>query len=173
MKKLLGLMLVGIVTVGYGQDTTKIKSAQPLSEGAKVPGAKAAPSFLFKRPEDANVTPKITGQYIIEKYVVQVNSSDAKKAMKVVGNALKIDELIILGDEMDTINYEIYESQFMNTEDVLFRIFGEAPDVIPDDFPGNVMVHKTDNLDCYGIAEISNDLVLIPYNGLLLYLRKY
>jgi hypothetical protein len=72
---------------------------------------------------------------------------------------------------MDSVSYRVTEVELMNTEDYLYRIFGEIPASIPDDLPLNVNVIKTDNLACYGIVRLSDEVVLIPYKGLLLYLR--
>lgn len=172
MKLLIGLFFVSCIGLTYGQDTTKTtpKLQEKQVENKEGP---SFPSVSFRRADDVARAPQIKGNYIIERYVLQINSSDAKEAMKVVGNPLVIDETTILGEEMDSIKYDIYESQMMNTEDYLFRIFGEVPSTLPDDLPTSILVHKTDNLDCYGIAELNNGLVLIPYNGLLLYLRRY
>ena len=172
MKIVLSLIIIGLVSVSFGQDTTK-STPKVGQQRATSAGSHSLPNVSFRRLDADNSTPNIEGKFIIEQYSLQLNTSDAKKAIKVVGTTLKIADTTIAGSDIDTIAYKISDSEIMNTEDYLFRIFGEVPDNIPTDLPANILVHKTDNLDCYGIGQLSDGRVLIPYNGLLLYLRRY
>lgn len=173
MKIVLSLIILGLASSSFGQDTTKTSTPKATPKSVAVPGSKNFPNVSFRRLYTDVSTPEIKGKFIIEQYSLQLNTSDAKKSIKVVGTALEIGDTNISGSDIDTIDYKISDSETMNTEDYLFRIFGEVPESIPEDLPVNLLVHKTDNLDCYGIAELSDGRVLIPYNGLLLYLRRY
>ena len=172
MKIKMSALMFGLVSLAYGQDTTKTTPSIGQKRAKSTPG-KSLPNISFKKLDANSAAPKIKGKFIIEQYSLQLNTSDSKKAIKVVGTTLEIAETIIAGSEIDTISYKMSDSEIMNTEDYLFRIFGEVPETIPADLPANILVHKTDNLECYGIAELSDGRVLIPYNGLLLYLRRY
>ncbi len=170
MKLILGLFLIGAVTFSYGQQKTGVIKKTEKKSGT--PGNESFPSVSFRRKIDT-VEPNVTGKFIIEEYRLQVRGSGTNKAISAVGSALVIEELSIVGEKIDTISYKINDSEVMNTEDYLFRIFGEVPETVPEDLPPSILVHRTDNLDCYGIAELPDGTVLIPYKGLLLYLRRY
>lgn len=172
MKIVLSFILFGLVSLSYGQDSTKTAPKMG-AQRVTTTGAQSLPNISFKKLGQEASKPDIEGKFIIEQYSLQINSSDAKKAIKAVGTAIEISDTIIAGTDIDTISYKINDSEIMNTEDYLFRIFGEVPENIPADLPPNIWVHKTDNLDCYGIGQLSDGRVLIPYNGLLLYLRRY
>ncbi|MFT5821079.1 MAG: hypothetical protein ACI8ZM_002328 [Crocinitomix sp.] len=172
MKIVLSFIMLGLVSISFGQDSTKTTTKVGVQR-ATTTGAQSLPNISFKKLGAADSKIDIEGKFIIEQYSLQINSSDAKKAIKAVGTTLEISDTIIAGTDIDTISYQVSDSEIMNTEDYLFRIFGEVPENIPADLPVNVWVHKTDNLECYGIAQLSDGRVLIPYNGLLLYLRRY
>lgn len=164
--------MVGFVSITFGQDTTKTAPVA-IQKGLKnAPGVRF-PSSYAKNVGGEKTKEDIQGKFIIEQYSLQINTTEAKNAIQVVGTTLEINEATIFGSDIDSISYKVSDSELMNTEDYLFRIFGEVPETIPEDLPPNVFVHKTDNVDCYGIAQLSDGRILIPYNGLLLYLRKY
>ena len=62
--------------------------------------------------------------------------------------------------------------EVMETTDYLYRVFGMVPEEVPSDLPASMKVHRTNNLDCYGIAIVSNDIMVMPYNGALIYLKR-
>lgn len=163
---------MGCLSISFGQDSTKVIKKTGQKRMTKTPGG-AFPVVSFKKANPELAEANITGKFIIEEYSLQVKTSETNKAIRSVGSALEISETDISGAAIDTISYRISDSQNMNTEDYLFRIFGEVPESIPDNLPMNILVHKTDNLDCYGIAQLADGTVLIPYKGLLLYLRRY
>ena len=172
MKIVLSFIMLGLVSISFGQDSTK--TTLKLGEkSVTTTGAGNLPNVSFQKFDVDDSTPDIKGKFIIEQYSLQLNTPDAKKAIKVVGTTLEIKDTTIAGSDIDTISYQVNDIEIMNTEDYLFRIFGEVPETIPADLPVNIWVHKTDNLDCYGIGRLPDGRVLIPYNGLLLYLRKY
>lgn len=172
MKIVLSFIMLGLVSISFGQDSTK--TTQKIgAQRVTTTGGNSLPNVSFRKLDAEGAKPDVQGKFIIEQYSLQINSSDAKKAIKAVGTTLVISDTIISGTDIDTISYQISDSEIMNTEDYLFRIFGEVPDNIPTDLPANIWVHKTDNLDCYGIGQLSDGRILIPYNGLLLYLRRY
>lgn len=171
MKQLLSVLAIGLAMVSFGQDTTEVKKVG--QKRAVTTPADAFPAVSFRKLDNDVISPdNITGEYIIERYAVQVKTSETKKAIGVVGTELVIDNYSIVGSEIDSMEFQFSDSEYMNIEDYLYRIFGLVPEDIPDDLPTNIIVHKTNNLDCYGIGELSDGTVLIPYNGLLLYLRR-
>lgn len=172
MKIVLSFIMLGLVSISFGQDSTKT-TPQLGQIRVKSTPANNFPNVSFRKLDTDDAAPDIEGKFIIEQYSLQLNTSEAKKAIKAVGTTLEIKDTTITGSDIDTISYQINDSEVMNTEDYLFRIFGEAPETVPADLPPNIWVHKTDNLDCYGIGQLADGRVLIPYNGLLLYLRRY
>jgi hypothetical protein len=169
MKVLFALFLIGTVSISFGQDSTQV--TKPVGQ-KRVGSASTGPSNIsFKKADPVNSTPKIAGVYTVERFSVQLNTTETKKAKEIVGTEIIISETAIVGTQMDSLSYRVSEVELMNTEDYLYRIFGEVPASIPDDLPLNVNVIKTDNLACYGIVRLSDGVVLIPYKGLLLYLR--
>jgi hypothetical protein len=172
MKIVLSFIMLGLVSISFGQDSTKT-SPKIGTQRVNMTGGQSLPNVTYGTLAGERSKPDVEGKFIIEQYSLQINSSDAKKAIKAVGTTLVISDTIISGTNIDSISYQISDSEIMNTEDYLFRIFGEVPENIPADLPLNIWVHKTDNLDCYGIGQLADGRILIPYNGLLLYLRRY
>ncbi|MDA7804252.1 hypothetical protein N8987_06720 [Crocinitomix sp.] len=167
MKLILLLCFASVSFISIAQEKNK-------PEGYKVGGAQTnARSFAIKKAPDKIKDANISGKYIIERYSIQIKTTETKRALSAVGTELEISDSLIVGNEIKAIEYHISESQLMNTEDYLYRVFGEVPEELPADLPLELMVHRTNNLDCYGIAELPDGVLLIPYSGLLFYAREF
>lgn len=171
MKYFAGLFLiVGMVSTSYGQDT--IKTIQ-----ANVPGAPSRPGAAMsyvsrdRAKELTNETTSIVGTYTIDHYAVQLRKPNNNKVINTVGTEAIVTDISIGGEAMDSILFQISDRELMSTDDYLYRVFGELPEEIPTDLPATLYVYKTNNLDCYGIGQLSDGTLLIPVEGILLYLK--
>lgn len=90
----------------------------------------------------------------------------------ILGSLVRIQKNSITGDEIDPMTFQIYEVEKMTSEDYLFRTTGEIPDSTCTSFPQTVHVHKTDHSECYGIVQLNNGQVAIPYKGIILILQR-
>ena len=169
MKFYITLLALGLTFISYGQDTTKTKGTVAVQ--TRVPSASTLPNARFARPSRGDKPVDLTGTYVVDRFDVLVRTKETKEAKEVLATEVIVADTIMTGPIMDSINYKIGESQFMGIEDYLYRIFGEVPEEVPADLPPNIMVHKTDNLECYAVAELVTGEILIPYKGLLLYLK--
>ena len=173
MKYLIILICFGYSLNGVAQDTTKTKKKSEVISNKKVKGVKKLPQIIARKPlVDENTSPSIFSAYLIEKYTVMVRTSESKLLAKTPGSLLTIEEEQITGDQIDPIALKFSDTEVMETADYLYRVLGIVPDEIPADLPASLKVHRTNNLDCYGIAEVSDQLVIMPYKGALLYLKR-
>ena len=173
MKYILLTCLLSAAVLTFAQDTTKTNGkVQPVSN-KRITGLKSVPKGIARKPIDEDAaTGNVLGGYTIEKYTLIIRNSDTKKLAKITGSQFKITEEKISGSEVDEINLKFSDIEFMETADYLYRVFGEMPETIPDDLPATLKVHRTNNLDCYGIAELSDRTIIMAYKGALVYLTR-
>jgi hypothetical protein len=171
MKYITGLFVVfGMVSISYSQDSTK-------TIRANVPGAASRPGVamsyvsLDRAKELTHETSSIAGTYTIDHYSVQLRKPNNNKIINTVGTEAIVTDISIGGEAMDSILFQISDRELMSTDDYLYRVFGELPEEIPTDLPVTLYVYKTNNLECYGIGQLSDRTLLIPVEGILLYLK--
>lgn len=115
----------------------------------------------------------IFGSFEITKLSVLSKKTLPKKELSVlIGSLIKVSKTAITGSEIDPFNFEIYDVEKMNSSDYIFREFGRSIRAPEPNLPATIKVHKTDFEGCYGIVEISEDEIAIPYNGVLLFLKR-
>ena len=89
-----------------------------------------------------------------------------------MGSIIKVNETAITGTEIDPFHFEIFDIEKMKSSDYIFREFGRSIRAPEPNLPVVIKVHKTDFEACYGIVEISDTKIAIPYNGVLLFLKR-
>jgi len=164
------VVLLGFSLTTTAQDT--LKQLKPTIQGQPGRTAASMPQLTMNRVKELNATPKINGNYTIDRYSVQLKKRGNKSVIKAVGSKVAVTEVLLSGSAIDSISFQISETEIMSIEDYLFRIFGELPAEIPSDLPENIFVHKTNNLSCYAIGQLADGTLLIPREGVLLYLRR-
>lgn len=173
MKFILLSCLVVATGFSFAQDTTKTKTHNQPVSNKRIVGLKAVPKGIARKPlDETSGSTNVFGGYTIDKYTVIIRNSDTKKLAKITGSQVKITEERINGTEMEEISLKFSDTEFMETTDYLYRVFGEMPSTIPDDLPATLKVFKTNNLYCYGIAELDDRTIIMPYKGALVYLIR-
>ncbi|WP_066757984.1 hypothetical protein [Crocinitomix algicola] len=162
-------LVFGTISWSQGQNG----SHKPITNKVESKQLKTAEKLPFRLAATENtLNIDIKGRYYIERYDVHHNSSKTKKAIKAVGTYLEITDSLISGTAIEPIIFKISHSEILEGADYLYRVFGETPEDVPQEWPEEFAVHKTNNLDCYGIGVLPDGTVIIPYNGLILYLRQ-
>ncbi len=169
MKSILLIMLSLLIILGYSQDSTKSVFKERLIDKSKKQAASKA--------QIAPYNPlKLAGSFGLFKIVhaeILISSQNTKKLV----NQLKASEITLEengfhGPQIDSVSFKISELELLTTEDYLFRLYGQIIDTLPPNLPKRITMQKTTNLICYGIGRLPNGTTIIPYRGLLLYLKK-
>ncbi len=162
--------LIGFSISTTAQDT--LKQIKPTITGQSTRAAASLPRADISRIKELNATPTVDGTYTIDRYAIQFKKSGNKNVIKTVGTNVIVTEISLSGSAFDSLAFQISEIEIMSIEDYLYRIFGELPAKIPTDLPEHLYVHKTNNLTCYAIGQLPDGTLLIPREGILLYLKK-
>lgn len=161
-------MLISAVSIGQVQKV-KTGDKKALRSGTKVVRADAV---------EVKVKPMLTelslfGDYTIDSFSVIDKKLLSKKERKaLIGTSIRIDVADLSGDQIKPLSFEMIEVENMSKEDYLFRVFGAKQDVELGELPAQLRVHKTDQSTCYGIVELHDSKVVLPYKGVLLFLSK-
>lgn len=166
MKILLSILSLFVLTVSFGQVKTVQKT---------VPSFKAeASNSRMKTLVSPDKTPHIFGNFSAGEYSIIIKNKETNTLIRdIIGSPVSITETSISGDLIENTQFNIIESEVLETADFLFRLFDEVQDEIPENLPNQLLVHKTNHPSYYGIAELSDGTVIIPHNGLLLYLKRH
>lgn len=120
-----------------------------------------------------NPTNIIFGSYEVTKYsALSTKTLPSNELKALIGSIIKVQETAITGTEIDPFHFEIFDIEEMNSSDYIFREFGRSIRAPEPNLPSIIKVHKTDFEGCYGIVEISENEITIPYNGVLLFLKR-
>lgn len=156
-------------SVANAQTVDTVKSSRrplPVSNGQTIMKAERVPTKIETRT-------LIFGDYTISGYSVlslKKPSSDELNAM--IGTAVNIQTGSITGTLIDSLSFTIFEIERLRRDDYIYRVFGREIRAQEPDLPESFNVHKTDNTNCYGIIEIGDGRLAIPYKGVLLYLTR-
>jgi hypothetical protein len=136
----------------------------------------AAHKSLSKHSEltrDVNKAPDIYGDFIIQDFEIIIRKGDTEKVSKnLLGTVIKITEVAIAGEQVDPMTYNLTNSEMLFSEDYIYRAFEIALEDEIQKLPTSVLVHKTSNQSCYGILELDEGVVVLPYQGMLLFLVR-
>jgi len=115
----------------------------------------------------------IFGNYSISGYsVLSRNTTSAEELNALIGSSVNIQTESITGTLIDSLVFTIFEIERLRRDDYIYRVFGREIKAPEPDLPESFNVHKTDNTNCYGIVEIGDGRLAIPYKGVLLYLTR-
>src|SRR5688500_17696850 len=124
-------------------------------------------------PATIDVAASLYGDYTITGYdVLSIKTPSNEELNTLIGTIVKFQETSLTGTGIDPLTFEIYQVERQRRDDFIFRVFGREIKAPEPDLPESFMVHKTDNEFCYGIVEIGNGQIAIPYKGVLLYLKR-
>lgn len=170
MKNLFLLLTFAILLPSFAQDTTSKKVAT----FPKVNISKLAE--LQRSPKKLNTIVK--GEFKIDKIFINEKSKTNKDLIKNgIGSKVFIDDSGLSGDYLESVSFTFIESESLELVDFLYRSFGKMPNNIPDDLPESVVVQKlAPSLEGpsagYGIINMSNGTIILPYNNTILYLVR-
>lgn len=119
---------------------------------------------------DVRIT--IFGEYVVENFVI-INSKLTRKEElnSLLGTVVKVQENSITGTHIDPFTFNIYEIEPQHKQDFFYRVFSDTSQTSAD-LPERFVVHKTDHENIYGIADLGNGKIALPYKGALLILTK-
>lgn len=161
-------MLISAVSFGQVQKV-KTGDKKALRQGTKI--VKADAVGVKVKPMETELT--LFGDYIIDSYSVIDKKLLKKKERKgLIGTRVRVDLADLTGDQIKSLSFEILEVENMSKEDYMFRVFGDKIDIELSELPAMLRVHKTDQSACYGIIELHDSKLVLPYKGLLLFLSK-
>lgn len=165
MRTIFITLLLTLSGLSFGQDQGAVKSKT-------VVGQKPASNYAVLA-RDKSKTPNIYGDFIIRDYEIIIRKGDSEKVSKnVLGTVIKITESAIAGEQIDPMTYNLSESEMLFSEDYIYRAFEVVIEKEIENIPMSVLVHKTTNGDCYGILELIDGTVVLPYQGMLLFLVR-
>jgi len=168
MKRLLTslILLVAISTVN-AQDSTRAITNPP--SRVLIQPVFRAEKVAF----NTNVPRIIYGDYQVSDYsILSLKTPNNLQLEALLGSTVKLDSTSISGSLIDSISFSIFEIERLRRDDYIYRVFGREIKAPEPDLPENFLVHKTDNALCYGIIEIGDGRLAIPYKGVLLYLTR-
>jgi len=147
-------------------DSTAVRPATSVKYGSK------PVQRIERMPVKSDVVLSLYGDYTITRYVTLSSKAlSAEELNTLLGTIVKFQATSLTGTGIDPLTYEIYQVERQLRDDFVFRVFG--PDVkTHSNLPESFTVHKTDNENCYGIVEIGNGEIAIPYKGVLLYMKR-
>jgi len=161
------LFTICLLFIGFGASSQVIKNRTKLAKPIEMKAVKITEVTSNKPLVD------ISGQYEITKYSqISKKSIPSRELKLLVGSLVKVDDTAITGSEIDPFNFEIFEITKMNSSDFIFRQFDKILKSPETNLPESVTVHKTENDHCYGLIQINNNKIAIPYNGVLLFLTR-
>lgn len=155
-------------TLGYSQSADTLKTTRSM--------AVKVVDIPLKRVDvmpDGAKRREIFGEYSITGYAILcLKTPSSEELNRLVGSLVKIQNTTITGSLIDPLTFSIYEIERLQRDDYIYRTFGREIKTPEPDLPANFAVHKTDNERCYGIVEIGDGRLAIPYKGVLLYLTR-
>lgn len=167
-------ILIALVTfsAGIAQERTKLDQKQIIQK-------KQVPVQPVKKIDKTTNTPQLRpqkemwGDYTVTSYnILSTKTPKAKVLQSLIGSLVKLKETNVTGTQIDPFSFEIHEIEQMASSDFIYRAFGRGIRAPEPDLPNSVKVHKTTHEECYGIIQINNDEVAIPYKGVLLFLKR-
>ena len=137
------------------------------------PSRLSRPAVVSPRVTDVVTPTSIYGEYKICSYAQLESRTPSIEELNIlVGSLVKVDSFAITGSQIDPLTYSIYGIEMLQRDDYIYREFGTDVHVQDAGLPQQFNVHKTDNERCYGIVEVNNNRLAIPYKGVLLYLQR-
>ncbi|MBI3133047.1 MAG: hypothetical protein HYZ14_00085 [Bacteroidetes bacterium] len=121
-------------------------------------------------PVDSQVG--LYGDYTVTGYsILSTKTPGSEELNMLIGTIVKFQATSITGTAIDPLTFEIYQVERQRRDDYIYRVFGREIKAPEPNLPESFNVHKTDNENCYGIVEIGNGEIAVPYRGVLLYLK--
>jgi len=166
MKTIVTLITAVILGNSFAQDIKPFKNRNPKFEQKTNVRVEKRAVKKVSEPED------IFGNYQIIEYTVYGTKTPSKKHLnQLMGTLVKVQKTSVTGNEIDPITYEMYEIEEMTNIDFIYRVFGRNIHEAETDLPPSLFVHKTSHDDCYGIVDMGNGEIAVPYKGVLLFLK--
>lgn len=172
MKRNILILTLLMVGFSFAQERTKVQPNQ-ITEKQMI---KAKPAEKIKKPlTQPSLRPyqEMWGDFTIVSYnILSTKTAKAKELQALIGSLVKLKATNVTGTQIDPFSFEIFEIEQMSSSDYIYRTFGRTIRAPEPNLPASVKVHKTTHEDCYGIIQIDNDNIAIPYKGVLLFLER-
>lgn len=166
MKVLLTISCILLTAISFGQ-IKKVDTVNKIARPAKILQKDVVPARLLLKEET------IFGDFKIDKYSILSRKTPSNKELNtLIGSLVRIQRTDLTGDEIEPSTFNITEVTYMSSSEYIYKVFGREIREQEPDLPETVKVHKTDHLGCYGIIEVGDGRVAIPYKGVLLFLSK-
>ncbi|MBK6524315.1 MAG: hypothetical protein IPG07_01470 [Crocinitomicaceae bacterium] len=169
MRHLISILLIGFSLTATTQtlDTNTVRIVKPAKQLAQ-PIQK-----VEKLEYRADLKLEIFGEYVVDSFAVLSRKTPSIEELNaLLGTTLKVLSSSITGTNIDPMTFSIYSVERLERDDFIYRVFGREIKAPEPNLPQAFNVHKTDNENCYGIAEIDTRHIAIPYKGVLLFLTK-
>jgi hypothetical protein len=168
MKTVLGItaLFCSILLNAQTPDSTSTRQGTIKYVGKPVQRVERAPAKI-------DVITELYGDYTVTGYsVLSTKTPSIEELNTLVGTVVKFQATSLTGTVIDPLTFEIYQVERQRRDDYIYRVFGREIKAPEPNLPESFMVHKTDNENCYGIVEIGNGEIAVPYKGVLLYLKR-
>ena len=172
MKSITILSALLLMCSSYAQERIKLEHEQ-LIQKKQVPVQPAKRVSGMVKVNLPEAPKQMWGEYIITSHSILSTQTAEKTTLNALkGSRVTLSETNFEGPHIQSFSFEIQEIEQMSSSDFIYRAFGRAIRAPEPNLPQAVSVHKTFQEKCYGIIQISNNKVAIPYQGVLLFLER-
>jgi len=169
MRLLISFILIGLSFTASAQtaDTTTIHAVKPVKNIGQ-------PLHKVEKIQyRSDVKIDVFGEYVVDSFAVLSKKTPRIEELNaLLGTTLKVLSTSITGTNIDPMTFSIFEVERLQRDDFIYRVFGSEIKAPEPNLPQAFNVHKTDHENCYGIVEIDQKHIAIPYKGVLLFLTK-
>ncbi len=166
MKGILSILFFSLALISFGQ-----KQVPNSRERVVTVDTTLKPEF--RTIDNVNTRLSLYGDFKVSDYIqIESKSLNPIELKLIKGSLVRIQKNSITGDEIDPMTFEIYEAEKMTSNDFIYRTTGSVPDSTYTGLPLSGYVHKTDHSECYGIMQLNNGQLALPYKGFILILER-
>ena len=174
MKLLSTLTLILVLGFSFAQEGAS-SELKPVESRKAAVLKKPAMARAEAIPADAlnSKSNSIFGTYHVAKYSVLGLATPSPEVIeKLVGSEVTVSDNGIEGPQLKLDPFDIVAKEEMARGDYIYEAFGRSIRAPEPNLPNLVKVLRTNGADLYGIVDLSDDRLAIPYRGLLLILEQ-
>jgi hypothetical protein len=171
------LLFVLTLLLGFPAHSQVSKVDVDTSSSKTLKATDARRAQISRYPVSVRETPvaeisSLLGDFkVSDYYVLSTETPSDNVVNSIVGSLVNIQSNLVSGSVIETDSIQIYESELLGRSDFIYRNFGREIRAQEPGIPESLIVFKTGNLRCYGIAQLPGGKVALPYRGLLLILE--
>lgn len=174
MKTIITLSICLMAGLAFGQQKEKEITQKPVKHHLKPLMVRerkaAAPAEIA-----AALSPSksIVGHYYVAKYSVLGLATPSPAVIdQLVGSEVVVSGNRISGSEVQFDPFDIVSKKLMSSSDYIYEVFGRTIRAPEPNLPQEVKVLETVGSDLYGIIQLPDNRLAVPYRGLLLILEQ-